>query len=98
VIARIHWRGQPAKRLRGLLIDADQIPAKGVELWAEDGKKIGEITSSTFSLGLNRIVALGYVHRHYLNPGTAFRLKSGGTEIGRAELADLPFIKTADRV
>src|SRR5262249_14298917 len=46
VIARIHWRGQPAKRLRGLLIDADQAPPPGPEDFAGDGKKGGEITSS----------------------------------------------------
>jgi aminomethyltransferase len=89
VIARIHWRGQPAKRLRGLLIDADEIPAKGAELWSEEEKKIGEITSSTFSPSLDRIIALGYVHRHYLTPGMKFRLGSGGS----AELVETPFIK-----
>lgn len=89
VIARIHWRGQPAKRLRGMLIDADDVPSRGTEIWSEDEKKVGEITSATFSPALNRIIALGYVHRYYLTPGTKFRLGSGGS----AELVDLPFIK-----
>ncbi|HYE74704.1 MAG TPA: hypothetical protein VEF04_15295, partial [Blastocatellia bacterium] len=40
IIARIHWRGQPAKQLRGLFVDADEIPTPGVELYAEDGKKV----------------------------------------------------------
>jgi len=93
VIARIHWRGQPAKRLRGLLIEAGQSPAPGAEIFAEDGKKVGEITSGAHSFALDRFIALGYVHRYYLTPGTDFTLKQGDTELGRAELVELPFIK-----
>jgi folate-binding protein YgfZ len=93
IIARIHWRGEPAKRLRGLLIDADQAPQPGAELFDDQGKKVGEITSVARSFALDRIIALGYVHRYHLTPGIEFALKQGGAEIGRAELAELPFIK-----
>jgi folate-binding protein YgfZ len=93
VIARIHWRGQPAKRLRGLLIEADQLPAPGAEIIADDGKKVGEITSSARSFALDRFIALGYVHRYYLAPGTEFTLKRGEAELGRAELVEPPFVK-----
>jgi folate-binding protein YgfZ len=93
VIARIHWRGQPAKRLRGLFVDTDQAPERGAMLFAGDGKKVGEITSSAYSIGLERLIALAYVHRYYLNPGTEFTLKEGERELGRAQLVELPFIK-----
>lgn len=98
VIARIHWRGQPAKRLRGLLVEGEQLPARGAELIAVDGqaagRRIGEITSSAHSPALDRKIALGYVHRYYLNPGTEFVVKQGEAEIGRATLTELPFVKT----
>jgi folate-binding protein YgfZ len=97
VIARIHWRGQPAKRLRGFLIEADELPARGTDLFAVDGnmsgRRVGEITSATQSLALNRPIALGYVHRYYLNAGTQFSLKQGDEVVGRATLAELPFVK-----
>ena len=93
VIARIHWRGQPAKQLRGLLVEAAQPPGPGTELHSAEGKKIGEITSSVRSWALDRVIALGYVHRYYLTPGTAFTLKSGGAEVGRATVAELPFVQ-----
>jgi folate-binding protein YgfZ len=93
VIARIHWRGQPAKRLRGLLVDAEQAPAPGTEIFAADGKKVGEITSSARSFALDRDIALGYVHRYYLTPGTKFSLKQGDAEVGQAELIEPPFVK-----
>ncbi len=95
VIARIHWRGQPAKRLRGLLIDADHLPPRGTEIYAGDGKKVGEITSSARSFALDRFIALGYVHRYYLDPGTEFTLKQGETELGNAELVELPLVKVS---
>lgn len=93
VIARIHWRGQPAKRLRGLLIDSEQLPAPGTEVHANDGKKVGSITSSARSFALDRFIALAYIHRYYIAPGTEFMLKQGETETGRAQLVELPFIK-----
>jgi folate-binding protein YgfZ len=92
VIARIHWRGQPAKQLRGLLIEADQPPTPGALLFADDGKKVGEITSSAMSFALDRPIALGYVHRYYLTPGTKFTLKQDEANVGRAELVELPFV------
>lgn len=92
VIARIHWRGQPAKRLRGFLIDSDSLPPAGTGLIATDGKKVGEITSSIRSIALDRFIALGYVHRYYLTPGTEFTLKSVDADAGRARLVEPPFI------
>jgi folate-binding protein YgfZ len=93
IIARIHWRGEPAKRLRGLLIDANQPPQPGADLFDDDGKKVGEITSVARSFALDSFIALGYVHRYHLTPGTEFTLKQSEAEPGRAELVELPFIK-----
>jgi aminomethyltransferase len=93
IIARIHYRGQPARQLRGLVVDAAEPPPKGTELWAADGKKVGEITSSGQSFALNRIIALGYVHRYYLTVGTSFTLKRDDTEQGSATIVETPFIQ-----
>lgn len=93
IIARIHWRGQPARQLRGLFIDADELPLPGVELYAEDGKKVGEITSAARSFALGQVIALGYVHRYYLKAGTALTMKLDGAELGSATVAELPFIQ-----
>jgi folate-binding protein YgfZ len=99
VIARIHWQGQPARQLRGLLVEAETVPPPGTAIYATDGKKagqmVGTITSSTHSPALDRIIALGYVHRYYLAPGTVFILKQGESELGRAFLQQLPFIGQA---
>jgi aminomethyltransferase len=87
IIARIHWRGQPARRLRGLLIEGDSLPASGTKLLTPDGVTAGHLTSATQSLALNRVIALGYIDRHFLTPGTQLRL-NGGT----AKVAETPFV------
>jgi tRNA-modifying protein YgfZ len=88
IIARIHYRGQPARQLRRFVVDAAEPPGKGTELWAADGKKVGEITSSVNSFAANRIIALGYVHRYYLAVGTNFTLKRDGAEQGTATIIE----------
>jgi folate-binding protein YgfZ len=87
IIARIHWRGQPARRLRGLLIEGDALPETGAKLLTADGGTAGYLTSAIQSLALNRVIALGYVDRHFLTPGTELRL-NGGT----AKVAETPFV------
>ena len=47
IIARIHWRGQPAKRLRGLLVEADETPRPGDEIWGRDKKSARSPRAST---------------------------------------------------
>ncbi|HWQ32838.1 MAG TPA: glycine cleavage T C-terminal barrel domain-containing protein [Blastocatellia bacterium] len=95
IIARIHWRGQPAKRLMKLSVSADAPPPAGVELYGSDGKKVGAITSSTRGLANDGIIALGYVHRYYIAPGTELTIRNGETETGRATVIALP--ATADQ-
>ena len=79
--------------MRGFLVEADAPPGKGTELWAADGKKVGEITSSARSFALDEIIALGYVHRYYLTVGTQFTLQRDGAAQGSATLAETPFVQ-----
>lgn len=102
VIARIHWRGQPARQLRGLLPDRTIDALVGLELRAIDGslegRKVGTVTSATCSPTLARQIALGYVHRYYLTPGTVLEIFRDGAGIGRAVVTTLPFIaKSTDQ-
>ncbi len=86
IIARIHWRGQPARRLCQLTIDAVEVPSQGTELFSFEDRKIGSITSSVRSARLQSIIALGYVHRYHLAAGTRFKLRTDKTVLGEAEV------------
>ena len=75
VIIRVLHRGhgRVAKKLVGLTVDGDAVPAAGTPV-ETDGKAIGKVTSAAWSPRLARTVALAYVHRDALAPGTAVQV------------------------
>lgn len=73
VIIRVLHRGhgRVARRLVGLVLEGAAPPAPGVVVHASDGRDIGAVTSSAMSPALGRAIALAYVHRDFVEPGTA---------------------------
>lgn len=88
VVIRVLHRGhgRVARKLVGLLIDGQQPPARGAVIRSGD-REIGEVTSSTVSPALQRPIALGYVRREFVEPGT--KVSVGDTS---AEVSALPFV------
>ncbi|MFY0528636.1 YgfZ/GcvT domain-containing protein [Archangium gephyra] len=86
VIARATFRGHMNRKLAGLLLGATEA-APGTEL-KKDGKKVGWVTSVVRSPLKGQTVALGYVHRDHLEPGTVLAVGDGPAE---ATVAALPF-------
>ncbi len=75
VIVRVLHRGQGrvARRLVGLTpaaVDAPEALAPGPLVDPDTGRPVGRITSAVFSPRLDRWVALGYVGRDFMTPGT----------------------------
>ena len=89
VIIRVLHRGhgRVARKLVGLSKAGDVSFKRGAIVQAE-GRDIGEITSAAWSLSLQRPIALGYVHRDFVAPGT--RVSVEGAD---AEVVALPFVK-----
>jgi folate-binding protein YgfZ len=71
VVVRVLHRGhgRVAKKLAGLTIEGDAVPARGSIVKSGD-KDVGEITSAVRSEALNRPIALAYLQRDFLEPGT----------------------------
>ncbi len=86
VIARATYRGQMNKKLTGLVLGESPVPERA-ELH-KDGKKVGFITSVVRSPALGVYVALGYVHRDHLTPGTL--LEVAGEPPAQATVKELP--------
>jgi glycine cleavage system T protein len=86
IVERARSRGHVNWKLVGLFVDAPQPPSAGEKLVLE-GKEIGEVTSSCFSPTLEKTIALGYVRREAIEPGTRLVLASGA----RVEVSVLPF-------
>jgi folate-binding protein YgfZ len=71
VIVRVLHRGhgRVARRLVGLTLEGSSPPPAGSRVQV-DGREIGSITSSAVSVALGKPIALAYVHRDYVAPGT----------------------------
>jgi folate-binding protein YgfZ len=71
VIIRVLHRGhgRVARRLVGLRMDGHGVPAPGTMVRSGD-REIGQITSAAFSPALNSPIALAYLHRDFVAPGT----------------------------
>ncbi len=85
VIARATYRGHMNKKLSGLLL-GDATPALGAELKRGD-KKVGFITSVVKSVARGQNIALGYVHRDSVEPGTELEVEGQ-----KAIVTALPFV------
>ena len=72
VIVRVLHRGhgRVARKLVGLAIETQSPPAAGALIRADD-RQVGQITSSAYSPRLMRSIALAYLQRDFVTPGTA---------------------------
>jgi folate-binding protein YgfZ len=88
VIVRVLHRGhgRVARRLVGIRLDGDRLPPAAAEVHAAD-REVGSITSSVWSPALRRPIALGYLHRDFVTPGTA--VVADGVA---GEVVALPFV------
>ncbi len=93
VIIRVLHRGhgRVARRLVGLRFQGDVVPPAGARIRAGD-REIGEVTSSTRSPSLQAPIALGYVHRDFVEPGTKVTV-----EDAQAEVVTLPFVPEREK-
>src|SRR5579872_649234 len=88
VIIRVMHRGhgRVARRLVGMKFGGDHIPASSAAIRSGD-REIGALTSAAFSPALHVPVALGYVHRDFVEPGT--KVAADGAD---GEVVSLPMV------
>jgi folate-binding protein YgfZ len=91
VVIRVLHRGQGrvARKLVGLAFGGDSVPAPGAGIRAND-REIGAITSSAWSPALGRPIALAYVHRDFLEPGTMVMVEGRPAEVNALPFVPLP--------
>lgn len=93
IIIRVLHRGQGrvARRLVGLTFDPTAAaPARGSAIRSGD-REIGAVTSAVWSPALQRPIAMGYVHRDFVEPGTAVSVVAADQSLP-AVVAHLPFV------
>ena len=87
VIIRVLHRGhgRVARKLVGLVLGGDVVPERRAVVQS-GGRDIGEVTSAAWSPALQRPIALAYLHRDFLTPGTGVSVNGVA-----AEVSALPF-------
>ena len=88
VVIRVLHRGhgRVARKLVGLVLNATQ-PVSTGSIVRSGEREIGRVTSSAFSPALQKPIALAYVHRDFIGPGTAVSVDGED-----AEVTTLPFV------
>jgi folate-binding protein YgfZ len=90
VVIRVEHQGHVNKKLCGLLVAGETVPAVKSDILSGE-RKVGTLTSAMSSPVLKRVIALGYVRREFWDLGIRLRVASGGQFL-EAEVAPLPFV------
>lgn len=90
-VVRVAHRGHVNWHLVGLVIGGSEVPEVGAKL-RHDQREVGRITSAVHSPALSRPVALGYVRRERMAPGTILEVRASPSDTS-AEIVPLPFYR-----
>lgn len=93
VIERMRAHNVLARKLVGMVVEADSPPPRGAVI-AREGAEIGGVTSACWSEALAAPLALGYVKSAYASPGTAISVRSAAGE-AKAQVISLPAVHAA---
>ncbi|MCH7871674.1 MAG: folate-binding protein YgfZ [Planctomycetes bacterium] len=90
IVERMRSRDVVARRLVGIRLDGDSVPATPAGLELESGEVVGQLTSARTSVGVEGCVGLGYVKAKASSARTALRVAGADPSVcGR--IVDLPF-------
>lgn len=90
-IAKIKEQG-PSRKLIGFISDADKfIPRNHYEIYAQNGEKIGFVTSGNISPVLNKPIGMGYVAINFAQPETEIQIEARGRRYP-AKVVKVPFV------
>ncbi|MGH9428732.1 MAG: YgfZ/GcvT domain-containing protein, partial [Terriglobia bacterium] len=88
-VARITYRGHVNRKLVGLSLSGSLPVAKGEKV-SKDGQEVGWVASSAYSPSLKIAIALAYLRREVLEPGTTVLVGTADESVS-AQVTLLPF-------
>ncbi len=91
VVAKVKYIGHVNRRFVGLILSGEDLPVLKSPI-RKDGKDAGYLTTSLFSPGLGKPIALGFVSRAACAPGTEVEVVSNGRALP-ARVVELPFLR-----
>ena len=90
VVAKVKYIGHVNRRFAGLTLAGRDLPEMKNPI-RKEGKDVGYVTTTLFSPGLNKPIALGFVSRAAYAPGTEVEIVSHGKALAAA-IVELPFV------
>jgi folate-binding protein YgfZ len=93
VVAKVKYIGHVNRRFVGLIMTGETLAEMKSPIRKAD-KEVGYVTTSLFSPGLQKSIALGFVARTAYAPGTEVEVLSEGKSIP-AKIVELPFTTAA---
>jgi folate-binding protein YgfZ len=90
IVERVTARGHVNRKLRGLTLDGTVVPAAGAVVLAGE-HEVGRVTSAAWSWRLDRPVALAYVRREHLAPGSVLAVRDAAGTVA-ATVRELPLV------
>jgi folate-binding protein YgfZ len=90
VVIRAEHQGHLNKRLCGLLVTGETVPAPGTPVVLGD-RTVGRVTSAVRSPVMGRVIALAHLRRECWEPGTPLCIGAGPGALS-GETAALPFL------
>ncbi len=90
-VAMATYRGHVSKKISGLVIEGDRVPARGDKI-LKDGKETGHITSAIKSPSLGKVIALALLKYGFFDPGTTLEVTTI-ERTSQASVVELPFYK-----
>ncbi|MFQ5463253.1 MAG: YgfZ/GcvT domain-containing protein [Phycisphaerae bacterium] len=91
VIERMRSRGVVARKLVGLVVSGDGVPAAGAAVLDVD-RTVGSVTSACRSIGMERPIALAYVKPQWAAFEKELRIEFEGVEVA-ATVCPLPLVE-----
>jgi len=83
------YRGHVSKKLSGLMLEGETIPARGDKILSQ-GREVGSVTSAIKSVTLGRVIAMAYVKYGFFEPGSSIEIQNEHGSL-RATIVEMPF-------
>jgi folate-binding protein YgfZ len=90
-VAMATYRGHISKKLSGLALEGDFVPARGDKISASV-KDLGQVTSALASPTLGKVIAIGYIKYGFFEVGKQVEVKTAGGAVA-ATIVEMPFYK-----
>jgi len=89
--AILNAKENPVKKLVGFIVDDRMVARHGQEIYSSDGKKIGIVTSGSFSPILNKNIGLAYIDRGFNKTGSEINISVRDKKL-KATIVKTPFL------